>query len=647
MGRKQSVTFKSSKISKLFLALASTSQNALAAKPDHDPNRHLAGQSSKENESLNSQKISGLDQFNMLNFLEFADSSNQLDTISFSNNLLNSLDKTIDHLEKSVNIKLFSKPCCVSKRALLCEEECFGWETPIIQNTDLGISVLTIFERFIWLSYAAHFSGIEKQACPIFKEIDALSAFWKSISGKQKSELILAIQKDTTNLTNHIMPVLHILKDSIEKPDFDVISKLTFIGFKDLGTLHKGARFVLDFLKNVTIPNCIVINPALSQNKRCELSAFDDDPLNTSISTQISGKSKCNSRRGSADDSLVGMVTFWMYGEDDYELIAIKSTGKMLGNVLNNLGTEEIPITVESDIDFLSELENELEKTKVLPSELLEPSLREQDIISVFWSKPKKNKSQTLALLEKEEAKTNAHKKSQAKIAPDSKTKFTAEKEVKKQMKVEYKEAVQTQILENKDDSFNITKPWKMTAKDKYDYLKMPTKTWPLRPTTENSFSTQNTDFSVPGLAEPSNNRAEFQEDEIVKNLINLQPSQSVNNQQNDVVTQNIENVLLKLENFHKTLEPFRTKLLEVLAKAIKKSLEPNQVEVEMYGSMRNGLAIENSDIDLRITGLDLCGQDEIREMILKLEKKIKSERYIKSLTSITTAKVPVLKLVF
>jgi DNA polymerase sigma len=78
----------------------------------------------------------------------------------------------------------------------------------------------------------------------------------------------------------------------------------------------------------------------------------------------------------------------------------------------------------------------------------------------------------------------------------------------------------------------------------------------------------------------------------------------------------------------------------------IKKQFSPRKVEVRMYGSMKNGLAIEHSDIDLRVVGLDISSVDMVKTEIKLLEKKLRTEKYVKSTASIVTAKVPVIKLV-
>jgi DNA polymerase sigma len=106
-----------------------------------------------------------------------------------------------------------------------------------------------------------------------------------------------------------------------------------------------------------------------------------------------------------------------------------------------------------------------------------------------------------------------------------------------------------------------------------------------------------------------------------------------------------IESVIQALDNHHLKLKPYRAKLIEALEKAIKKHSGPNSVELEMYGSVANSLEIENSDIDLRVVGKQFDSENG-KIFMQQLERKLRTEKYIKSTKAILTAKVPVIKLV-
>ena len=70
-------------------------------------------------------------------------------------------------------------------------------------------------------------------------------------------------------------------------------------------------------------------------------------------------------------------------------------------------------------------------------------------------------------------------------------------------------------------------------------------------------------------------------------------------------------------------------------------------VGTRMYGSMASGLAIEQSDVDLAVVGLDLQGNKEVhikemRKLFEQLDLFMKSKS---SLKFIDTATIPVIKL--
>ena len=74
---------------------------------------------------------------------------------------------------------------------------------------------------------------------------------------------------------------------------------------------------------------------------------------------------------------------------------------------------------------------------------------------------------------------------------------------------------------------------------------------------------------------------------------------------------------------------------------------QSSYVGIKTYGSMASGLAIECSDVDLAVVGLDLQGSKEVqvkemRKLCEHLELFMKS---ISSLKLIETATVPVIKL--
>lgn len=65
-----------------------------------------------------------------------------------------------------------------------------------------------------------------------------------------------------------------------------------------------------------------------------------------------------------------------------------------------------------------------------------------------------------------------------------------------------------------------------------------------------------------------------------------------------------------------------------------------------MYGSMANGLAIDSSDVDLSVTGIDFKGNREL--LISEMKNLYEKLEFLKSTSSIKfieTATVPIIKL--
>ena len=605
---------------------------------------------SREAESSGMPKNLNADQTTILSYLELTDSSTQLDTVSVSGSLLTSAERLFDLLDRASSGKAFTRPCVLYKR-YVSSEESFCWELP---NWFFSLPIDThpiagaVIERAIWLSYAVFYAGIERCPCPVFRETESTSNLWKSLTAKQRNDIVLAVQKEVQSSSS--FPVA-ILKEGAEKAEIDPIARLTFLPLKDL-IWHKASRFAIETIKSCSVApampylaQILAVKPAFGGRQKLtnEFSTFEDELLNTSISTQISGKSKCGSRKGSTDDSIVSTLTFWMYGEDDYEMLAIKTTGKIMANILDKLG--EDTVGTESELEFFAELEKEMEKVKAVPTELGEV-VKECDIIKVFWGDSKKKNKKELKMFEKEECKISNESPKEA-IKIEMMLNKEPDKNEKRKMQADFKEVVEEQKTESELDVHSARKPWKMLAKQRYDYLKMPKKSWPLRPTNDHISSTS---FFVPGTAD-SAIKAGSRDEEILsitsasESSSSMVPSSSWS-QPFTAVSEQMSIVLSRLETYHKILEPYRKQLVTALAKAIQRHISQKKVDVEIYGSVKHGLAIEKSDVDLRLIGLNTANSGNSIEILKVLEKKIRSERYIKSTTLITTAKVPVIKLV-
>lgn len=66
---------------------------------------------------------------------------------------------------------------------------------------------------------------------------------------------------------------------------------------------------------------------------------------------------------------------------------------------------------------------------------------------------------------------------------------------------------------------------------------------------------------------------------------------------------------------------------------------------IHMYGSYATGLAIESSDIDLAILGVDLHSRQLVQTACIQLASSLKHLPFVVSCTAIVTAKIPVIKM--
>eukprot|EP01022_Parablepharisma_sp_SALTPOND_P029291 TRINITY_DN7305_c0_g1_i2.p1 TRINITY_DN7305_c0_g1~~TRINITY_DN7305_c0_g1_i2.p1 ORF type:complete len:706 (+),score=59.20 TRINITY_DN7305_c0_g1_i2:361-2478(+) len=597
--RRLTLTFRSTTVAKFFFGLGSVLPGQHVFKGGNEGLITIFTKFQTKQANNGIRKRLKQDPALLLYSIELADPLSSFDTISLSPSLLWTGRPLIELLDEVSFGKAFNRPCTFRYNSSSCD---VSWELPSwMVPTDLLSIVGAILERTLWLAYAISCASIERAPYPALREAESLTNLWKLLNAKQRGEILLAVQREPGS-----MLAAALIKEGIEKPEVDIIGKLMFLPLKDLGSC-KGCKYALELIRScgwgLATP---VLNQILSVKPRqkLEFSAFEDELVNTSISTQISGKSKCGSRRGSTDDSIVSAATFWMYGEDDYEIVSIRTTGKIVAGILDKLG--EDAIGTESELDFFAELEKEIEKTKASSTEL-EPVVKECDIIKVFWGNSKKKCKKELKIFEREECRT-----------PKESSKPLVELESPPRMRkpqIPTSLVEGTQKTENRQDGHFMRNQCKITAKKEYDYLKTH---WLLH----NFLGSKVTTSSI---------KAQFQAEKAIA----IQPKPFA------TLSQQISSVLIKLYKYQISLEPYRKLLINTLSKAIQRCFAPKKIEVEVYGSAKNGLAIEKSDIDLRLVGLDIS-----KITIKGLEKKIRCERYIKSTTSILTARVPVIKLV-
>lgn len=68
-------------------------------------------------------------------------------------------------------------------------------------------------------------------------------------------------------------------------------------------------------------------------------------------------------------------------------------------------------------------------------------------------------------------------------------------------------------------------------------------------------------------------------------------------------------------------------------------------MKIHTFGSLSTGLALESSDLDLVITGLDIEGREDVVEHIRIIQEYFENSEYFSSVKAIEGASVPVIKL--
>jgi len=110
-------------------------------------------------------------------------------------------------------------------------------------------------------------------------------------------------------------------------------------------------------------------------------------------------------------------------------------------------------------------------------------------------------------------------------------------------------------------------------------------------------------------------------------------------------ITEEINFLYKNLKLHRKKQSPYQTKLISTLKNKITTVLGEN-AEVQVYGSLKSGLDIESSDIDIGIAGVIIYSREDVIEYVNRLVEEFRSENYICGVEAIITARIPILKLV-
>ena len=87
-----------------------------------------------------------------------------------------------------------------------------------------------------------------------------------------------------------------------------------------------------------------------------------------------------------------------------------------------------------------------------------------------------------------------------------------------------------------------------------------------------------------------------------------------------------------------------RNYVKEHIEKLAKDELKDERIFVEVFGSLKTGLALEQSDMDMAVRGLDISDRTTLIEDMLTLTQALDAWDLVEKLVSIETASIPVIK---
>ena len=87
-----------------------------------------------------------------------------------------------------------------------------------------------------------------------------------------------------------------------------------------------------------------------------------------------------------------------------------------------------------------------------------------------------------------------------------------------------------------------------------------------------------------------------------------------------------------------------RNYVKEHIEKLAKDELKDERIFVEVFGSLKTGLALEQSDMDMAVRGLDISDRTTLIEDMHTLTQALDAWDLVEKLVSIETASIPVIK---
>jgi hypothetical protein len=101
-----------------------------------------------------------------------------------------------------------------------------------------------------------------------------------------------------------------------------------------------------------------------------------------------------------------------------------------------------------------------------------------------------------------------------------------------------------------------------------------------------------------------------------------------------------------RLQKHNEQLNKCGGKLVETVSHLAEEHFGTARLEVVVFGSVSVGVAIEGSDIDIGVQGLESESPESFKNAICSFEGLLKTQDFVLTTEAIVTARVPVLKLV-
>ena len=114
------------------------------------------------------------------------------------------------------------------------------------------------------------------------------------------------------------------------------------------------------------------------------------------------------------------------------------------------------------------------------------------------------------------------------------------------------------------------------------------------------------------------------------------------------ILDEEIKEEIERIDSYMRSLWPYRKLFLLVLSsKFTGNSSILSNLRYDLYGSIKTGLAVENSDMDIALSDPNITESSQMNDIFIQLQKQFQVDSYVHNMKYIDSARVPVLKLVF